>query len=71
MTTVALLLRQPCRQKHGCCRAAPEYVQALNFKVALRLWHEIIVVPASAQHFEYINCHPDTGLLRQPDGRTL
>ncbi len=48
-----------------------QYVQALNFKVALRLWHEIIVVPASAQHFEYINCHPETGLLRQPDRRTL
>jgi aldoxime dehydratase len=29
----------------------------------LRLWHEVSVLPASGQDFEYINCHPDTGLL--------
>ncbi|SDI21581.1 aldoxime dehydratase [Pseudomonas flavescens] len=40
------------------------YVQALDFKVALRLYHEVAVIPAQAQCFEYLNCHPDTGLLR-------
>ena len=29
----------------------------------LKLWHEVAVLPASGQRFEYINCHPDTGLL--------
>ncbi|WEF12083.1 phenylacetaldoxime dehydratase family protein [Pectobacterium actinidiae] len=46
------------------------YVKALNFKIALRLWHEIVVVPTSAQYFEYINCHPETGLLRQNNGES-
>lgn len=40
-----------------------QYVQALNFQVALRLYHEVAVIPAQAQRFEYINCHHDTGLL--------
>ncbi|MCX8956269.1 hypothetical protein EHW66_00360 [Erwinia psidii] len=39
------------------------YVKALNFNIALRLWHEIAVVPASAQYFTYINCHAKSGLL--------
>lgn len=46
------------------------YVKALNFNISLRLWHEIAVVPASAQHFEYINCHPKTGLLGQRCGES-
>lgn len=29
----------------------------------LRLWHEVSVLPAGGQVFEYINCHPETGLL--------
>jgi aldoxime dehydratase len=41
-----------------------EYVQKLNFNVELRLYHEVSVVSADGQYFEYINCHPDTGLLR-------
>lgn len=40
-----------------------QYVQALNFQVALRLYHEVAVIPADAQWFEYINCHRHTGLL--------
>lgn len=44
------------------------YVQELNFNIALRLWHEIVVVPPDAQYFEYINCHPATGLLAQTPG---
>ncbi|KQQ62419.1 phenylacetaldoxime dehydratase [Pseudomonas sp. Leaf127] len=40
-----------------------QYVQALNFQVQLRLYHEVAVIPADAQYFEYLNCHPDSGLL--------
>ena len=39
-------------------------VQSLNFSVALRLYHEVAVLRAEDQHFEYLNCHPATGLLR-------
>lgn len=44
-----------------------KYVKELDFKIDLRLYHEVAVVPASAQYFEYINCHPGTGLL----GKTI
>ena len=47
------------------------YVKELNFNIALRLWHEIVVVPAESQYFEYVNCHPGTGLLRQDSGESL
>ena len=39
-------------------------VQAMNFDLKLLLYHEVSVVPAQDQSFEYINCHPRTGLLR-------
>jgi aldoxime dehydratase len=29
----------------------------------LKLWHEVSVLPTEGQVFEYINCHPGTGLL--------
>lgn len=29
----------------------------------LRTWHEVFVLPGNGQHFEYLNCHADTGLL--------
>jgi len=29
----------------------------------LKLWHEVSVLPHTGQVFEYINCHPQTGLL--------
>jgi aldoxime dehydratase len=29
----------------------------------LKLWHEVSVLPAAGQVFEYVNCHPETGLL--------
>jgi aldoxime dehydratase len=29
----------------------------------LKLWHEVSVLPAADQVFEYVNCHPGTGLL--------
>ncbi|MGE9552073.1 phenylacetaldoxime dehydratase family protein [Erwinia amylovora] len=46
------------------------YVKELNFNVALRLWHEIVVVPAESQYFEYVNCHLATGLIRQASGES-
>ena len=39
-------------------------VQALDLDLKLRLYHEVAVVPAHDQNFEYINCHVGTGLLR-------
>jgi hypothetical protein len=29
----------------------------------LRTWHEMYVLPEGDQRFEYLNCHPNTGLL--------
>jgi aldoxime dehydratase len=29
----------------------------------LRLYHEVSVVSAEEQYFEYLNCHENTGLL--------
>ncbi|WP_407316102.1 phenylacetaldoxime dehydratase family protein [Pseudomonas sp. nanlin1] len=40
-----------------------QYVQTLNFDIQLRLYHEVAVIPAAAQYFEYLNCHPATGLI--------
>ncbi len=39
-------------------------VQAMNFNLKLRLYHEVIVVKADEQQFDYVNCHSKTGLLR-------
>jgi hypothetical protein len=36
-----------------------EYGEGLR----LKLWHEVSVLPAAGQMFEYISCHPGTGLL--------
>jgi hypothetical protein len=33
----------------------------------LRLWREVMVLPAEAQRFEYVNCHERTGLMRAAD----
>lgn len=38
--------------------------RALNRKFRLRLYHEVSVVRADEQHFEYVNCHPQTGFLK-------
>jgi aldoxime dehydratase len=37
----------------------------------LRTWHEVYVLPAGDQLFEYINCDPGTGLLRWFSGERL
>lgn len=46
------------------------YVQKMNFQIKLKLFHEVISVPAQAQFFEYINCHPRTGLMNALNGDT-
>ncbi len=40
-------------------------VQQLNFDLKLRLWHEVYVVTSDQQLYDYRNCHPDTGFLKQ------
>lgn len=39
------------------------YVQALNFQLQLRVYHEVSVLKPDEQWFEYIRCHPRTGLM--------
>jgi aldoxime dehydratase len=39
-------------------------VQELNFQLKLRLYHEVTVLDSGQQDFEYVNCHPKTGLMR-------
>jgi aldoxime dehydratase len=38
--------------------------QELDFQLRLRLYHEVSVLRAEEQRYEYLNCHPATGLLR-------
>ncbi len=40
-------------------KMAREYRAGLR----LKLWHEVSVLPAAGQLFEYLNCHSETGLL--------
>lgn len=35
----------------------------LGGRLSLRLWHEVAVLPEQRQRFEYLNCHPATGLM--------
>jgi aldoxime dehydratase len=35
----------------------------LGDAMQLRLWHEVMVLPAQVQSFEYVNCHDRTGLM--------
>lgn len=44
--------------------AALTYLQRLGPSAKLKLYHEVTVVTAAQQHFEYFNCHPKTGMLR-------
>jgi aldoxime dehydratase len=38
-------------------------VQELEFQMKLRTYHEVSVLKADEQEYEYINCHANTGLL--------
>ncbi|KQX18732.1 MULTISPECIES: phenylacetaldoxime dehydratase family protein [unclassified Sphingomonas] len=40
-------------------------VQALNFDLKLRLWHEVYAVTPEQQYYDYRNCHAETGFLKQ------
>ena len=40
-----------------------ELAQELQGNIRIRLWHEVVVTRANQQLFEYVNCHPLTGLL--------
>lgn len=40
-------------------------VQALNFDLKLRLWHEVYAVTPEQQFYEYRGCHAETGFLKQ------
>lgn len=39
-----------------------EMMQTMEQPVDIKLWHEVSVLP-EGQTFEYVNCHPKTGLL--------
>jgi aldoxime dehydratase len=38
-------------------------VREYGVDLKLKLWHEVSILPAADQIFEYINCHAETGLL--------
>lgn len=42
-------------------------VETFGVEMKLRLWHEVTVVPGLECEFEYIGCHPKTGLLSYAD----
>ena len=44
--------------------AAMNYLSKLGPAARLKLYHEVTVVRADEQMFEYLNCHPSTGMLR-------
>lgn len=44
--------------------AAMKYLSRLGPAAKLKLYHEVTVAAASEQFFEYLNCHPQTGMLR-------
>src|SRR6202034_3562548 len=43
--------------------AAMKYLSSLGPAAKLRLYHEVTVARADEQFFEYVNCHPQTGML--------
>lgn len=43
--------------------AAMKYLSTLGPSAKLRLYHEVTVTAADEQFFEYLNCHPKTGML--------
>lgn len=41
-----------------------DVVQKMNFELDTTFYHEVAVLGADQQRFEYLNCHPRTGMLR-------
>lgn len=46
-----------------------QYAQQLQGKISLRLFHEVLVLTPEQQWFEYVGCHPATGMLRTASDR--
>jgi aldoxime dehydratase len=44
--------------------AAMKYLSTLGPAAKLRLYHEVTVARAADQFFEYLDCHPGTGMLK-------
>jgi aldoxime dehydratase len=40
-----------------------KYLSTLGPAAKLRLYHEVTVARADEQFFEYVDCHPRTGML--------
>lgn len=51
--------------------AAMKYLSTLGPAAKLRLYHEVTVVAAEEQFFEYQNCHPRTGMLAAVEAVTV
>lgn len=45
-------------------RAALKYLSTMGPAARLRLYHEVTVADEGQTRFEYLGCHPRTGLLR-------
>ena len=43
------------------------YLSKLGPAAKLRLYHEVTVATAGEQFFEYLDCHPRTGMLAAVD----
>lgn len=41
-----------------------KYAKRLGDQMSLRLFHEVLVLKAEQQFFEYVGCHGETGMLR-------
>lgn len=41
-----------------------QYAKKLDNKLTLRVFHEVLVLKPEQQFFEYIGCHPGTGMLQ-------
>lgn len=41
-----------------------QYARKLNNNLTLRVFHEVLVVKREQQFFEYVGCHPGTGMLK-------
>lgn len=48
---------------HAIFAAAMARYKKYGSSNQLRTWHEVFILPANRQTFEYINCTPETGLL--------
>ena len=48
-----------------------ELATELQGNIKLKLWHEVTVVPADMQEFEYVNCDPRTGFMPYSAARQI